>query len=193
MSGSNLLAFVIVIALAITIWATVLFIVPSVLRSLFRYRMWHFRDSLVDTVLDRRVSQTEAQPLIELSEFTISNARELTMLRLLAFRMVFRRHSDAFPESAINDDSDSAVIAGFRERFGELLAFHLITGSPSGWVAGVVLLVREAFRTRWKSTTGDDSFRREVENEFVGEVAAASRATALVPPRHRRSRPLVHA
>ena len=192
MSGSNLLAFALVIALALTAWATVLFVVPSILRSLFRYRMWRFRDHLVDAVFDGVVARSEIQPLIELAEFTIAESRELTLLRLLVFRWVVKPQQHLIRPDPL-DASRSTFVATNRDRFGELLAFHLMTGSPSGWIGGCVLLIREAFRTGWGSTRAKgETFRSEVEAELVGEVVAASRATDLFIPKRRRRETLVN-
>lgn len=169
------LAFILAVAGAIAAWASIVWLIPAQLRSMFRYRVWRLRDEFVDAVLDGRLQWgPSVDDLLERMEFTIRAARELTLVRLLSVHFLVRDLRLQERKPAHTDEE--ILLEEYRFRLIQLVAMHVMAGSPSGWIGSVLLSLIAPFylRRRWghKVRAGaHDLVVHTVEEEFAARAA----------------------
>ncbi len=120
--------------------------IPSSAASRFRYRLWAMRDELALELLDGTYEDSEQpQRLLHEIEALIRVAPELTLFRMGLMRLG-RIGISPLPSyqpiklEALNN-SDRQRLAGRMDRVSRAALRYLFTGSPSGWLATVLLVL----------------------------------------------------
>lgn len=126
------------------LWAGILFIVPSYMRSLFRYRLWEIRDRAVDDLRAGRLADCyTVREFISMVEFAIRYANRMTLLEVIVTPPLPRPWAEARENGRRADLAEMSDDSRFRfERcavgFSHALLRHVLGGSLTGWVVAVV-------------------------------------------------------
>jgi hypothetical protein len=144
-----------ILVLAVAAFVGVFRTIPSCAVSLFRYRLWWYRDCLVDDIGAGSYENPEpARRLIEEIEAAIRVAPELTRFRVeLASRMAERAGIQS-PERIDFDalsEADRTRLGECYDGFTRAVIWKVYAGSPSGWPIAFVSAMREvpAFVADW--------------------------------------------
>jgi hypothetical protein len=148
-----------VITLSLLAWGAIFYVVPSVARSIFRYRLWRLRDEIVDSLADDRFEdRVQPERLMHDVEKTIRYAKEFSLWRLLLLRWLTKGR--ALPPEAQREMFDlkrapivdQELLATYELEYHASIARHVFFGTPLGWVciaflfpiAFAIVLMRDA-------------------------------------------------
>lgn len=173
-----------VLTLALLAWAGAFKVIPYCALSMFRYRLWRFRDGLADDI--RRGSfedQTQPRIFLRLVETSIENANELSPLNMLLFRLSIvgmREPPRQLELNQISSAKDRERLMGKMAAFERMLIRHAFTGTPSGWfvtlgavpVAIIATLIAQ-LRGVADGETLIEGAKEYVSREFETDVAVA--------------------
>lgn len=178
----NVIVALALIGLAALAGRALLHTIPDSLVSLFRYRLWALRDTIVDEILgglyqDRRAAVRVAREV----ELVIDYANELTMFKFFVFNRLARDPDLPRYEELTLDElsaTDRERLARHLDELYSYVGHHAFLGSPSGWVsfialfpyAAVVGLIRYLRNRGSRKDSGIDSLFEEAKH------AARSRA-----------------
>lgn len=173
------------LVLATLVWAGVIFLLPRTLRSLYRYRLWNIRDSVIDDILRNRISHSPiADDVVGMVEFAIESSRSLTCLKVILYEVpehvqkghakFFRDEMDKLPKE------EQAILWEYVHRFHVAIVRQMMFGSISGWVvsmifAGLILptfMTTQLSRTAWKSFK--EAFDRVAFARLLGQEVLMS-------------------
>lgn len=131
-----------VAAVALFAWFSLVKVVPDCATSRFRYRLWQLRDELVDDVRHDEFSNGErARRFVSSFEWAIEQAADLSALNLILLH-ISRPHSDRADPLALDglDPADAQRLGAYREKFEVAVATKALLGTPSGWIALVLVV-----------------------------------------------------
>jgi nitrate reductase NapE component len=144
---NEILLAVMVACVTYSIWVF-FFAVPEDLRCLFRYQMWRLRDDAFDAARRGDLSESEEKTLIFSTEKAIAHTKDFTVYRILAFCVwpmlsvaMNWRKVKAGNTAAAASPAASPVATALNMRMFKIGMKHLLTGSPSGWLALIVLVI----------------------------------------------------
>lgn len=134
--------YLLVTASVLFAWIGLFVATPAALRSMSRHRFWRLRDEIVDAMLAEKLAQPEAaQLLVRRIEAVIRYADHLSPWNLVFLppapthdAQAVQRRMEQFKEV------ERSLIQSYEHRFFKLVAIHLVTCSPSGWLAGLAML-----------------------------------------------------
>jgi len=193
MDWQNGLFLLLALIIAVTAWAGVLFVIPWCQRGQFRQNLWRLRDEITDDVIDGKLSYHPAvNQLREHIDFSIRYAQDITFANLMvvlvsAGRVLRAQIAAAEPGCLEGLPPDQAARLGeYRRRFGKLVSKHIISGSPSGWLAAILIFL--LLRPYWRFTgNGTNQTRpKDVVARTVSEEGVP--LTDLLAASRRRSR-----
>jgi hypothetical protein len=180
-------------------------VVPAMLRSMFRYRLWRLRDKVVDEILAGDLpGKMYCHRLVHLVEAFIITSREVTIWR---WTVGFRPSKDIVRDVAeenerelgeLTEEERARALCHYRQ-LRKIVVKHLVFGSPSGWMAllcvgvatflvamlvGVVELIRRnvspinfAIKKCWRLLR--DQFEDTIATWTVEDGDAAARRLSL--------------
>jgi hypothetical protein len=117
------------------LWLCVLFLVPQLVDSLFRYRLWKVRDDLQGYILDHELPESpEVRQLFELVEDMIRLSDLVTLSRFFAYQITrksYKPRATGFDFSQLKD-KQRTLIEQFLEEMYLSVQFKAFAGSPFG-------------------------------------------------------------
>jgi hypothetical protein len=132
----NTIAVVLIVCFA-SLWLCALYLVPQLVDSLFRYRLWKVRDHLYDYILDRRLPDSSAvNEFLEMVEETIRRSASVTLSSMVSFRLFWKpspkeTSTEPFDFSRLSTEQQDLVNALMYE-FYLSFCFKMVAGSPVG-------------------------------------------------------------
>jgi hypothetical protein len=133
------------------LWGAALFVVPSHVRSLFRYRLWRLRDYLQDCIFDERLPDVPVvNDLLEGIEGMIEYADHVSLSTFLAFELA-GGHSlgDADLDLSRLSDKQQELFGRILRTLFDHMMFKAIAGSPAGAFFLPVLLLLLKLRNKF--------------------------------------------
>jgi len=143
------LMFGMLAASVIGAWWTLFITIPRCAAARYRSRLWKLRDRAIDHLLSGELESTPAaRDFIDQVEGRIRFAHDLTLFRgaaiMLGVRFVGLPDQPFVPPAP--RASDRKIIHEMQHQVLHADGRHLLFGSPSGWVATVVLFVAATVR-----------------------------------------------
>lgn len=135
---------------------------PNLMHSRFRHALWDVRDSIVDDVLDGRLTLNPAtRKLLTTVHLAIKFAPDHTMRSGLTSVMLLRGEQIMPLEKVLTSKAvprdQQPVLIGHYEKMSHATVEHLLWGSPSGWLFVVLILpwqmTRQMIKVRTTATT----------------------------------------
>jgi hypothetical protein len=126
------------------LWASVLYVVPRHVESLFRYDLWRLRDDLVDNIFDETLPNLPlVEGLLEAIEAMIGHSSQVTLSSLLAFLISRRSNRSSHHEIDLSSLSESQQLIFLRvlHETYDAAAFKSVAGSPFGAFGLPIIIV----------------------------------------------------
>jgi hypothetical protein len=129
----------------VSLWGCAIFLVPSHVNSLFRYKLWNLRDQFQDHIYYERLPRSAmVTELLNLFETMIRCSDDLKLSDFLAFRMARGARNTQSRNTQYNSILSSEAIAqlpkeqrelllSFISRATDIMMLKLVTSGPFGW------------------------------------------------------------
>jgi len=134
MNGAGVILLLLAVTAGVAAALSLLVVIPWCLRSLFRYRLWRLRDSIVDGVHAGDLPVDDAARLLSRVDNTIRYAREITALNMFLVSAATRGLEEHEPPL-------DERLREYEGKWEDATVRHVIYGSPSGWAVLIVGLV----------------------------------------------------
>lgn len=153
MNGSEWTLLAITLAFGIFLPWGFLFFLPSCMKSFYRYRLWRLRDQLYDEILRGDLPDDDvALEILRHYEALILHADEVKLPQLVTAVVAAR-------QSGLLEDADDAWELGmsllhekhrkrlewYQHQLVRATVVQLFRGSPSGWLATMIMLLTYGF------------------------------------------------
>ena len=172
-----------IIVLALLAWLSLVWIVPSCATSRFRYRAWRIRDEVVDELRAGRYEERdEPEAFVQTVETAIEEAAVLSFLKVSMFGIATRKleFKPPFRLDGLSEN-DATLLRAHITRMDEAAIDKALFGSPSGWIAVVLVLplllvsatLRALFRGHSKGGSVFKDAKQHVREDFEMDVALA--------------------
>jgi hypothetical protein len=122
-----------------------MWVIPACNKSVFRLRLWEFRDEVADEIRAGGFSDAErARELVCLIEEVIEFAGDVSAGKLLVVQVASRGHLRDVTDTTISleglEPHDRARLASHRGTLEWAMRRHMLTASPLGWVLLVTIV-----------------------------------------------------
>lgn len=118
-----------------SLWVCVLYLVPQLVDSLFRYRLWKVRDDLQGYLFDEKLPESPAvNELLEMVEDTIRRSSSIAISKFIIFRSLWKSkesNAKSFDFSDLPEEQRDLINALMHELYLSI-TFKEMAGSPVG-------------------------------------------------------------
>lgn len=141
-------------------WLGVFLLVPMMLRSISRHRMWEIRDQIADDILHEKIAKSDAAyALLDQIESRIKYAHRLKLWTIWCFpnppQELTYEFDRRMQEQLKNiTDHDREILIEHHWLMAKITFMHVALTSPFGWMISSVSLVwglYDAIRKGWKA------------------------------------------
>jgi hypothetical protein len=190
----SVLLFLLLSATTLTAWFGVFWIIPWCERSAARDRFWHLRDALYDSIRrDEFTNDVEPRKLLAEVELAIRYADKLTVFNLYLAQFTAGKRdlpkSERLDPSGVKPD-DRDLFDGYRAAFYRGLSRLLLTGSVSGWIAGLFVVPSAVLVVVRHLRRGGGSLPELVKQQVGDNLEAEPKLAAVRTFRVRTDEPL---
>jgi hypothetical protein len=179
-------------------FASLFFVYPWAMRSIFRYRLWQLRDDVHRDLRHGNLPATSGRLFLRHIETQILGSKRCTVFKLLIAGWVM----PDIRKPVERPNFSNHKMKEYQAKLDHIVISHLIKGSPFGWLFFIVLLPKtflkacvqlrkERHRTRRRKTFGRSADRglhdlaREVARTPAVQhlkIAACSAPSPLIEP-----------
>ncbi len=132
--------FILITLCVLYVWLGITVLVPRMLRSISRHRIWQLRDEIADAVITKKLAHSDAaKELITRIETVIRHADSLSLWTLMFIPKSDEGSREEYSSSIKNiraklSREELEQIDAYEKRFSRLVAIHFLTTSVLGWV-----------------------------------------------------------
>lgn len=162
----SLVDFSLVPTIAISVAALVIFVfLPWQARNRFRLRMMRLRQSVRRDIREGRLARQRLPwRMFGLADGAVNDARDVTMLQVLAFRALAPGYArEGWTQAAesewkmgirkLKKGSSRSRLRGYHLRWKNVVVVHLFSGTPLGWFVGGVAALVLGLMLAWRLIT----------------------------------------